>query len=141
MFRPLGITRVEWQQLPDGEHVQTGGGLGLRTRDLAKFGLLALQHGEWEGKPLLPRAWMTASTTPHARMADGTEYGYLWWLQSYQRDGHAIGTQALNGAGGNTVQAVPALDAVIVVTSVNWQGGTRITPKLVQELITALPAP
>ena len=78
---------------------------------------LVLQRGQWQGRPLLPETWVAAMTTPRARMPDGTDYGYLWWLHRFPGE---LQTQAMNGAGGNTVQVIPALDAVVVITTTNF---------------------
>lgn len=133
LFAPLGINRADWQRLPLGP-VQAGGGLALRTRDLFAIGQLVLQRGQWQGRALLPETWVTAMTTPHARMPDGTDYGYLWWLHRFPGE---VQTQAMNGAGGNTVQVIPSLDAVVVITATNFQvrNAPRLTMKLFNELI------
>jgi CubicO group peptidase (beta-lactamase class C family) len=143
LFGPLGIRHAQWQRLPDGRHVQAGGGLSLRSRDLLKLGQLALQGGRWDDRALLPADWIARSTTPKARMPDGVEYGYLWWLHAFDVGGRTVNTWAMNGAGGNTVQVIPALDAVVLVTSSNFQGGAgaRLSIQLLtQGLIPALQA-
>lgn len=140
LFGPLGIQRAEWQRLPDGRHVQAGGGLALRSLDLLKLGQLALQGGRWDNKPLVPPNWISRSTSPKARMPDGIEYGYLWWLHRFDIAGQPVSTWAMNGSGGNTVQVIPSLNAVVLVTSNNFQGGgARLTMQLLtQSLIPAL---
>jgi len=121
LFSPLGIERAEWQHTPLGP-VQTGGGLALATRDLAKLGQLVLSGGVWRGAQVLPRAWMEASVRPHARVDDeGTEYGYLLWLRSFPGpDGKPVRAAAMFGSGGNAVVAFPDLDLVAVVTTTNF---------------------
>jgi CubicO group peptidase (beta-lactamase class C family) len=143
LFDPLGIETAAWQRLPDGRHVQAGGGLGLRSQDLLKLGQLALQGGRWQGRPLIAADWITRTTTAHARMPDGIDYGYLWWLHRFEVAGQVVPTWAMNGAGGNSVQVIPSLDAVVLITSNNFQGpaGPRLTMQLLtQGLIPALQA-
>src|SRR6202008_1988661 len=53
LFEPLGIEHPTWESSPQG--VSAGGyGLSIRTEDIAKFGQLYLQKGEWHGKQLVP---------------------------------------------------------------------------------------
>ena len=52
LFEPLGISDFYWSKYP-GEIVQTGGGLFLRPRDMAKIGYLYLNGGRWEGKQIV----------------------------------------------------------------------------------------
>lgn len=140
LFDPLGMAAVQWQQTPGASLVQTGGGLSMRSRDLAALGQLALQGGSWQGRQLVPADWIRASTTPQVRMEDGNHYGYLWWLHRFQVRGRAVDTWAMNGSGGNTVQVIPELDAVVVITSTNYQlpGSARLTMRLLTEHV--LPA-
>src|SRR6202047_5174392 len=57
LFGPLGINDVSWQHDPQG--ISNGGyGLYLQPRDMAKVGYLYLRDGSWEGKQLLPPAWI-----------------------------------------------------------------------------------
>ncbi len=58
LFEPLGIIRPTWESAPGG--INTGGwGLRIRTEDIARFGQLYLQMGQWDGKQLVPREWIT----------------------------------------------------------------------------------
>jgi CubicO group peptidase (beta-lactamase class C family) len=85
LFVPLGIRTYQWLSAPEG--VSSGGfGLLPRPRDLTKLAFLYLHHGRWQGRQIVPAAWVVQSTTDH--VADPmTEYGYLWWLD--RADGYA----------------------------------------------------
>jgi len=115
LFQQLGITDYTWDYDPRG--VTTGAsGLMLRPRDMAKFGYLYLQHGEWNGTQLLPEEWVQASTSKHIETkglmnaAEDDGYGYLWWIDSF-------GGYSAHGFGGQYVFVLPSLDMVIVFTS------------------------
>ncbi len=144
LFAPLGIEGEAWQLSPTGL-AQGGGGLGLRSRDLLKLGQLLLDGGRWEGRQVLPEAWVTAMVTPHAAVGDGRgDYGYLTWLPSYTVAGRAYPAWAMAGSGGNKVVIVPELKAVVVVTTENF--GVRnphgITDSLISDrALAALVAP
>src|SRR5437588_8491490 len=57
LFEPLGIEHPTWETSPQG--ISTGGyGLSIRTQDIARFGQLYLQKGKWQGKQLVPEAWV-----------------------------------------------------------------------------------
>jgi CubicO group peptidase (beta-lactamase class C family) len=120
LFTPLGITGEEWQFSPTGL-AQGGGGLGLRSRDLLKLGQMLLDGGRWHGRQVLPQAWVEAMTTPRDSAGEGRgDYGYLTWLPAYTVKGQTYPAWAMNGTGGNKVVIVPALQAVVVVTTENY---------------------
>ena len=140
LFAPLGIETVKWQFSPTGI-AGTGGGLELTSRDLAKLAQLYLNGGTWNGRRVVAQSWVEASTRPHARIDDHTEYGYLWWLRTF----HAAGGKDhaafyMTGNGGNKVMAFPDLDAVVVITSTNYstRGMHEQTDRMVTDYI--LPA-
>ena len=120
LFAPLGIEKPEWQFSPLG-NAMTGGGLGLRTRDLAALGQLYLDGGTWKGKRIVPAAWVERSVAPHASVDETTEYGYLWWLRTVSRDAKQVRTWMMQGSGGNKVIVVPSLRLVCVITTTNFR--------------------
>ncbi len=56
LFDPMGIRDYAWEACPFG-HTMGATGLYLSTEDLARFCLLYLCEGIWEGKRLLGKAW------------------------------------------------------------------------------------
>ncbi|MDF2811517.1 MAG: beta-lactamase [Microvirga sp.] len=90
----------------------------MSTRDLARFGLLFLREGSWDGQQVISRSWARASVLPHSEAGDRGGYGYMWWVA---RQGVAFpgtilpeGSFCAIGAGGHYCLVVPALDLVIV---------------------------
>ena len=112
LFEPLGISDFYWSRYP-GEIVQTGGGLFLRPRDMAKIGCLYLDGGRWHGKQIVSEDWVKQSITnhvpqgqiPEAARADG--YGYQWWLSSFDVGGKRIESFSARGRGGQFIWWFP----------------------------------
>jgi len=139
LFEPLGIGEVKWVYSPL-DIPQTGGGLRLTSRDLLKLGQLYLAGGRWGGRAILSEAWARRSTEPHVRIDETTEYGYLWWLKTFESGGQRYPAYFMSGNGGNKVVVVPSLDLVAVITSTNFnsRGMHEQTEKLLTEYL--LPA-
>jgi len=138
LFGPLGITNVEWVYSPL-DVPQTGGGLRLRSRDLLKIAQLYLNGGDWHGQRIVSESWVKASTTPHARIDETTEYGYLWWLKSFSSKGKNYPAFFMTGNGGNKVVAIPSLDMAVVITSTNFnsRGMHDQTEKILTDYVLA----
>jgi len=136
LFSPLGISKVQWQFQPLGAGM-TGGGLGLRSRDLLKFAQLYLNGGSWNGKRILSADWVKASITPHANARDDTDYGYLWWLQTFHGGGRDWRSWGMYGTGGNKVVVFPNQEVVVVLTTTNYRvsGASVLTDKLITDYI------
>jgi len=139
LFEPLGISKAEWQFSPMGL-AQTGGGLGLTSRELLTLGQLYASGGVWNGKRLISADWVKTSISPHARIDEQTEYGYFWWLKSFKAGERSYRAYFMSGNGGNKVAVFPELDLVAVLTSTNYstKGMHEQTERLLTDYI--LPA-
>jgi CubicO group peptidase (beta-lactamase class C family) len=115
LLAPIGVDRAEWPRTPLGQ-TSTAGGLLLTSRSLLALGTVYLDRGLYDGRPVVPEDWVRTSTEPHVRIDERTEYGYLWWL----RELAGVRSVYMTGMGGNRVHVFPDLDAVAVVTSVNF---------------------
>ena len=79
LFAPLGIENPGWDRDPTG--IPIGGwGLKLTPREMAKLGYLYLHEGAWDGKQVVPAAWVRNSTRPHIAAGGLLQYGYQWWI-------------------------------------------------------------
>lgn len=139
LFTPLNIQPVEWQFTPLGS-AMTGGGLGLRSRDLLKIGQLYLNKGLWNGTQVVSERWVSISTQPHVQIDEATEYGYLWWLKTFTSGNQSQRAYFMTGMGGNRVIVFPEIETVVVVTSTNYalRNAHQLTDQVIHEYV--LPA-
>lgn len=114
--RPLGIAKVTWNVSSEGIGMG-GGGTRYRSRDLAKLGQVLVDGGRWQGRQVLPAAWVNAMMTIHAQARDDADYGYFMWRFRFPVDGVETPVWAMSGNGGNYVFVLPARGLVAVVTS------------------------
>ncbi|MFF2888371.1 serine hydrolase domain-containing protein [Paenibacillus sp. NPDC057967] len=93
----------------DPGHYSTGGwGLTLTTRDMARFGLLYLNHGKRDQRQIIPESWVAKSIAMNPN-----QYGYLWWLRN--EDG--LRSFSAMGDGGNVICCLPERHTVIAISS------------------------
>jgi CubicO group peptidase (beta-lactamase class C family) len=99
----------------------------LSPRDLAAFGQLYLDGGEWQGQQIVPTDWIRRSTRPLVRTGLPNpfgHYGYLWWaVGENDRSVLSAGSYSAMGRGGQTLSVVPSRDLVIVTMSEPTEGG------------------
>ncbi|MCB0283687.1 MAG: serine hydrolase [Calditrichaeota bacterium] len=132
LFKPLGITEYDWETHKDGT-LQCGNGLSLRSRDMAKIGLLVLNDGMWQGKRLVSKEWIRESTRPHVTESPYFNYGYHWWHHSRNNlqwwkepnaaspDEHDLITAL--GHGGQYIMIIRDLNLVVVTTASDFENG------------------
>ncbi len=131
LFAPLGITSTFWYRGSPNGLPHLGGGLGLRTSDLARIGYLVLRKGRWGDAQIVSEAWLRTSTAHHYRNprtfgGTPTDYGYLWWLLALDRrssSGWDNDIITASGARGQWLFIIPKHDLVVAVTS-SADGGT-----------------
>ncbi len=111
LFAPLGIEDVEWVEGADGE-AAAASGLRMRPRDLARIGQMLLNRGEWHGTRVVSEDWLETAFYPHAKIGEGMDYGYQWWLTALPGGERMI---AAFGNGGQRLFIIPALDLVVVI--------------------------
>ena len=110
-----------WTDL-DGHHVQSvsggghsGGGIFINTLDHARFGLLFLNKGAWNGKQLISQDWIEKATASSPAQVN---YGYMCWLNkkgtSRFWEGVPENVFYAAGFGGNFIVIVPDEELVIV---------------------------
>ena len=119
LFEPLGIAPPEWPSSPQGNTLG-GWGLKLCTEDVAKFGQLYLQKGQWQGKQLVPTDWVEQATSrqvpndagkQHAAQSDWAQgYGYQFWRCRH-------GAYRGDGKDGQFCIVLPQWDAVVAMTA------------------------
>jgi CubicO group peptidase (beta-lactamase class C family) len=119
LLHPMGIYAYQWNRDPMGFPFTGGtdGGLGLRTRDIAKFGWLFLRDGTWRGKRIISREWVKQAPRTHLT-ADGRgrTYAFNWMTGTRVANGRRFAYIASFGYGGQNLYIVPEFDLIVVFT-------------------------
>lgn len=136
--KPMGMLFEEWIARPiDMEDYQPGDvfpalapgksrwpalTFRMSTRDLARFGLLWLNRGRWNGRPIISADWIDRATRPASTVGPpGHGYAMMWWTyapgsipaERFPNAGRFAIVQA-RGTGGQTVFVVPGAELVVV---------------------------
>ena len=111
---------VNVQSVSGGGHF--GGGIFINSLDHARFGLLFLRNGEWNGKKIISKDWISKMKIPSE---NNPSYGYMWWLNRGDRKWQDLSENIYYGSGfgGNYVVVVPDYDIVIVA---RWIDSSKI---------------
>jgi len=120
LFDVIGMKSAEGEYDDAGTFVGSSW-LHATARDWARFGLLALRGGHWDGRQLLPEGWIDWSRTPLAH-DEGGQYGAFFWLNVGNAEksipqripGGPKGVFMASGFRGQYVVMVPSKDLVIV---------------------------
>ena len=112
--------------LTDKQEVEMSlGGLNVTLRDMAKFGQLYLNKGNWNGKQVVPAEWVSNSTVPLGKhvqpnagdqfTSDAWGYGYQWWIP-----GPGVSDYTAHGIYNQFIYVNPESGEVIAKTSSNF---------------------
>ena len=121
-------------------------GIWLTARQMARFGHLFLNRGNWAGQQLISASWVDQATSPQVaqnlpRGASSTDlngpgnYGFNWWTSGVRSDGSRMwpaapnGTYAAGGLNVNVCFVIPEWNMVIVRQGMSWRGD-QIDPVL-----------
>jgi CubicO group peptidase (beta-lactamase class C family) len=109
LFDPIGMRSAEARLDAAGTFIGSSF-LYATGRDYARFGLLALRGGEWDGERVLPEGWIDHGRRPRSvDPEDGALYGAHWWVA-----GDEYGRFSANGYEGQLIDISPARDRVAV---------------------------
>ncbi|PKK82668.1 MAG: hypothetical protein CVT49_12375 [candidate division Zixibacteria bacterium HGW-Zixibacteria-1] len=122
LMKPLGIENYQWEAGAQ-DLTNTGWGLWLRPRDMARFGQMYLDGGKWNKKQVVPADWVAASTHNHVRINSTFSYGYQWWMMPLENvPGHIPAPDDIKicwGYADQFIFVIPELNMVVVSTGEN----------------------
>lgn len=129
----VNVDGVKVQSVSGGGH--SGGGVFIHTEDHARFGLLFLRDGAWDGQQLISKDWIKMATTSSEA---NPNYGFMWWLDKSAEGARmpAISENAFYAAGfgGNYIVVEPEHNLVIVT---RWLSPRKMN-EFVEQVISSL---
>ena len=126
LFVPLGIKKYTWEpMLKDKDMTAAAWGLRLRSRDLAKFGLLYMNNGKWGNVQVLDTGWVKQSlSTQVLRPSESPKiargYGFQFWTDPLTLPGYKTDLPFAIGKGGQLIIFWRSMDIVLVFTGGNY---------------------
>jgi len=131
LFGPLGIDDVFWARDRTGATMGPSG-LQLRARDLARIGQLCLARGAWEGRQVVPAAWIDESTVRAVASPNGLAgqhgYGFHWWM-------NPSGGYSGRGYGGQYLIVDPERKVVAVFFGASFDNDFYLPERVMADLI------
>lgn len=117
LWRPLGAEYdASWSldsEASGFEKLESG--LNVAPVDYARFGLLFLHDGEWNGNRIVARDWVRSATAADASSDPAGDYQYFWWVDTERPERfYALGNF------GQYIYVAPDADAVIVRNGADW---------------------
>lgn len=160
LFNKIGMRSALIEVDPYGNFVGTSFGWAT-ARDWARFGLLYLNDGVWDGERILPEGWVEYTRTP-APAATYRHYGALFWLNAGAKEFAALPKEEkeenLNmphmppfpripedayfmiGYAGQAVAVIPSRETVVVRLGLSRSSETWDYGGFLAELLAAIAA-
>jgi CubicO group peptidase (beta-lactamase class C family) len=79
LFGPLGMDHSRMTADSSGHSTNAFFGMHSTCPDLARFGTLFAQEGQWNGEQLVPQAWVREAAGGSSQPLNAA-YGLLWWV-------------------------------------------------------------
>ncbi len=123
LLEPIGLESASWVVDNQEFKIARGGeGLYMTPRDMARFGLLYMHVGSWNGKQVIPQEWVKASTSSRVTTDGGqphSNYGYQFWTYpSIKLNGRFFNNFfAARGMYEQLIYVFPESNLVVVFTS------------------------
>jgi CubicO group peptidase (beta-lactamase class C family) len=144
LFDPLGMKSAVPEFDASGTWIASSY-IHATARDFARLGLLYLRGGVWDGKQIVPRAWVDIGRTPTLASMGG--YGALFWLNAPNPDTGAPAMSAelppdtfyARGFGGQLIAIIPSRDVVIVMLNAAYADDASAIVHLLADILKALP--
>jgi CubicO group peptidase (beta-lactamase class C family) len=122
LWRPLGAqAAATWSLDSKGSGFEKlESGVNATARDYARFGLLFLNEGEWNGRRIVSKEWVRAATAADRTTDPAYHYQYFWWID-VERSGRFYAF----GKYGQYIYVAPDADVVIVRLGRDWGVGNN----------------
>jgi CubicO group peptidase (beta-lactamase class C family) len=128
----IDLDGQKMQSVTGGGH--SGGGVFISAEDHARFGLLFLNEGNWQGKQIISKEWVE---NVQKSSTANPSYGYMWWLNRGTRKWQGVDDESIyyaSGFGGNYI-IVDKTNNMVVVT--RWLEPERLG-EFMNKLMTAI---
>jgi CubicO group peptidase (beta-lactamase class C family) len=136
LFAPLKISRWEWPRSPAGE-VMTGGGLRLRSRDLAKIAAMMADGGRWQQRQIIPANWIDEMLTARHASRPDQNYGFFIFEGHFSTPCGPVDSWYMAGNGGSQILILREQHTAVVLTRQNYnvKGTARQSVELLEQYV------
>ncbi len=143
LFRPIGMNSTA-AEFDLAGNFYASSLLQATAQDFARFGLLHLRDGVWDGKRILPAGFVDFVRTPTTAQG-ATHYGAHWWLSPVNKSGvlkdGPYDSFEAQGFQGQLIAVIPSKDLVIVrLGLMSDEGGWDTLGAWLQPIVNAFPA-